>query len=104
MKYPPILLKTIRQKNNHTFTIEWSDGIVHDYRLSSLQQKCPCAKCHAAQAAGQAVGGMNDDVRAVRLTNVGRYALRVQFTSGCSTGIYSYAMLREMGREMGTEK
>lgn len=95
MKQPPILIKAIRQKDNHTFTIEWSDGLIHDYRLSMLQQKCPCAKCHAAPPAVK--DRVNDDVKAVRITNVGRYALRVQFTSGCSTGIYSYAMLREIG-------
>lgn len=99
MKYPPVLVKAIHQKDNHTFSIKWSDGIVNDYRLSALQKRCPCAKCFDATT-GKRVMGENrieEDVRAVRINNIGRYALRIQFTSGCSTGIYSFAMLRELG-------
>lgn len=100
MKNPPILIKKIAQKDNFTFSIEWSDGIVNDYRLSRLQERCPCAKCYDPQAHKQLVGkeNLDEQVKAVRVTNVGRYALRVQFSSGCSKGIYSYAMLREIAK------
>ncbi len=95
---PPVLIKSISQKDNHTFTIEWSDGICNDYRLNLLQKNCPCAKCFDVSTNQQRIGTppVDEDVRAKRITNVGRYALRVEFTSGCSTGIYSYAMLRKL--------
>lgn len=98
MKYPPILLKSISQKDNHTFSIEWSDGVLQDFHLGQLQQMCPCAKC--LDEKNKKVNSVRSEgfeqVRAVRVTNVGRYALRIQFTSGCSKGIYSFAMLREI--------
>lgn len=94
----PVLIRNILQKDNHTFTIEWSDGLIHDYRLSDLQRYCPCANCNDEITGKHRIDktSLRIDVRAIRITNVGHYALRVQFTSGCSTGIYSFDMLREL--------
>lgn len=98
MRSPAVLIRDIRQKDNYTFTIEWSDGQVHDYRLSVLQKNCPCAKCNDEVTGKRRVDQekLRDDVRALRVYSVGRYALRIEFTSGCSTGIYSYELLREL--------
>lgn len=95
----PAFVRSISQKDNHTFTIEWSDNKVCDYRLSDLQKQCPCAHC-VDESTGKRMldpSTVKPDVRAVRVANVGRYALRIQFTSGCSTGIYSFDMLRSFG-------
>jgi len=96
MKNPPILIKTISQKDNHTFTIAWSNGTSSDHRLHSLQKKCPCAKCYDPATGQQHPTEMplDTDVRATKITSVGRYAIRIQFTSGCSRGIYSFATLQ----------
>lgn len=95
----PILIKALQQKNNHTFTIEWSDGIVSDYRLSDVQSLCPCAKCLDHSKTKGANTTIDHDVRALRIFSIGRYAMRIQFTSGCSTGIYSYALLRQLSKK-----
>jgi DUF971 family protein len=98
MKQPPTLIKSILQKDNCTFQIQWSDGAVNDYRLSSLQKNCPCANCYDASERKQKVSPkmIDENVRATQITNVGRYALRIRFTSGCSMGIFSFALLREL--------
>lgn len=96
MKDAPIFVRMLKQKDNHTFTIEWSDGMVRDYRLSELQFRCPCAKCYDVVSGTRLEGAkkIDPDVRATIIKNVGRYALQIKFTSGCSTGIYSFGMLR----------
>lgn len=86
-------IRKIRQKDNYTFTIIWHDLLEADYRLSQLQANCPCAACLELAKGHPEV---SQDVRAVRIYSVGRYALRVQFTSGCSMGIYDYGMLYNM--------
>jgi DUF971 family protein len=86
----------IWQKDRYTFCIEWSDGQLSEYRLSDLQKRCPCAGCSDEQT-GQRLASapqVDDEVRAKRLVNVGRYALRIEFTTGCSSGIYSFDRLR----------
>lgn len=82
-------ITAIKQTGNHTFAITWNDGVEHTYRLSAIQKVCPCAGC--GEKGAQTV---QEDVRAVRIVSVGRYALRIVFTSGCSAGIYSYDILR----------
>lgn len=93
-----LTIQNILQKDNHTFTIKWNDGTVSDYRLSDLQKKCPCANCVDEITGKRKVDEklIHNDVRASRIISIGRYALRIDFSSGCSTGIYSFDMLREL--------
>lgn len=96
----PLFIRKIWQKDNFTFSIHWSDGMVQDFRLADLQRNCPCALCND-EMTGQRLShpkSVPDDLRAVVIRSMGRYGLRIQFTSGCSTGIYSYDKLREMHR------
>lgn len=89
-------IEEIKQKDNHTFTIKWTDGVEKDYRLSDLQKRCPCANC-VDEASGVRVVNpetIDESVKARKISSVGRYAIRVDFTSGCSLGIYSYEDLR----------
>jgi len=93
-----VLVRKIWQKSNTEFSIEWSDGTVMDYRLSDLQKKCPCAACVDENSGKRLVNenSIKEDVRAIRILSVGRYALRVQFTSGCSNGIFDFKLLRNL--------
>ena len=95
MKEQPICIQRIVQKDNHTLTIGWSDGVTSDYRLSLLQKNCPCAGCSTESVKNQ----VKDDVRATKISSVGRYALRISFTHGCSAGIYDFSLLRNLGKE-----
>ena len=94
-------VRSIQQKDDHVFTIEWTDGMLADYRLSELQKRCPCASC-VDESTGKRIldrDSIDDNVRAKRVKSVGRYALRVDFTSGCSNGIFGFDLLRIMNLE-----
>jgi DUF971 family protein len=92
-----VCIKKIVQVNNFAFAIHWNDGMISEYRLSDLQKKCPCAACVDEATGARRPGAiLKENVRAVTLSNVGRYALRIRFTDGCSNGIYSYDMLRNV--------
>jgi DUF971 family protein len=93
-----LFVTQIWQKNNHAFSIRWNDGIVQDFKLCDLQRNCPCANC-ADEITGSRLldpQTVSDNVRAIVIRSVGRYGLRIQFASGCSTGIYSFDRLRKM--------
>jgi ATP-binding protein involved in chromosome partitioning len=97
----PVFVQEIKQKNNFEFTIQWSDGLVSHYRLSDLQKQCPCAGC-VDEVTGKRLfneKAVKDDVRALNIKNVGRYALKIQYTSGCSSGIYSFDFLRQIANQ-----
>ncbi|GAB4226096.1 MAG: hypothetical protein Tsb0021_01790 [Chlamydiales bacterium] len=93
----PLSLRRIWQKDNFTFCIEWSDGREQSFRLSELQKSCPCAAC-VDEDTGKRLAdpkAVDPNLKALKIENVGRYALRVSFTSGCSYGIYTFRYLRE---------
>jgi DUF971 family protein len=96
-----IFIRIIRQKDHYWFTIEWSDGKVSDYHLSSLQRHCPCARCRderydRAQSSAEERPPLDDNVTATRIVSVGNYALQIFFTKGCSKGIYPFRLLRQV--------
>ena len=78
--------------------IEWRDGHRSEYALRYLRDRCPCATCTETR------GGADPSPfpmfqPALRLANVepvGRYALRLQWSDGHNTGIYSWEYLRHI--------
>jgi DUF971 family protein len=82
----------IEQVDNWSFRIVWGDGEESVYRLSELQRQCPCASCAEGMSPP-----VEEEVRCRKITGVGRYGLRIEFTSGCMTGIYSFEMLKNLG-------
>ena len=93
--------------------ITWSDGHSSHYDFIYLREKCPCATCDDARkkkaaapfAAGPAASlpGMGAALpmykpapKAKAAHAVGSYAIRIDFTDGHSTGIYSFGYLREI--------
>jgi len=96
----------IEQKNAYSVTIKWKNGSAQEMSLSEIQKNCPCANC-INEITGQRLLDLKTikkDVRAVSIRQVGRYALQFQFTSGCSTGIYSFDCLMQMSIKMETTK
>jgi DUF971 family protein len=91
-------IRQIKQIDNHSFQIEWSDGVLATYRLSELQKCCPCARCidESTNERRASAPVVSENVKAKLIQSVGRYALRIQFTEGCSTGLYNFSYLRAL--------
>lgn len=83
-------------QNHQILTLNWKDGEVIKYRLSELQQNCPCAGCVDENTGERLVdpAQIQPDVRALSISQVGRYAIKIDFSSGCCHGIYTFDMLK----------
>lgn len=94
-----VLIRQIAQKDAHHFTVEWSDKRRHLFRLSDLQKKCSCAHCVDEKTGRRILEDalVDENVMAKKIISVGRYALRIEFSSGCSHGIYSFDRLYDLG-------
>lgn len=95
----PLSVSKIWQLDNHRFAIAWSDGLKQEWRLSTLQRNCPCAGC-VDETSGKRINDpskISEEVTALQLSNMGRYALKIHYSSGCSHGIYSFPLLRQLG-------
>lgn len=88
----PISIKKMGNKDSYTLTIEWSDGQLNDYKISDIQKNCPCADC----ADEKKEKLIDPQVQINKIEAMGKYALRFQFSSGCSHGLFPFELLRGM--------
>ncbi|MCI0382681.1 MAG: P-loop NTPase [Chlamydiae bacterium] len=82
-------IRKIFQNGLHSFIIIWHDGSVHEFSLTEVQKNCPCMRCQKQKK-------VDPFVTAIWIKNMGIYALKIAFTSGCSNGVYSFALLRSI--------
>ena len=92
---PPVVPKRI-QRRDEGILIDW-DGAGHEalFPARALRLACPCAEC-VEEMSGRPLldpARIPDDVRPVTLGLVGAYGLRVQWSDGHGTGIYTFDRL-----------
>jgi len=86
--------------------IIWSDGQRRVYSYVELQEHCPCASCREKRkqpAMPLALPVLRPEetqpLEIVRMEPVGNYAYHIFFNHGCDKGIYSFELLRSLGKE-----
>lgn len=78
--------------------IEWRDGVVGHYPFFYLRDVCPCASC-IDELTGEKVldpKQIPPDIHIRKADYVGNYALRITWSDGHDTGIYSFRFLRDL--------
>ncbi len=97
----------IHVKTGAGVDISWADGHLSHFEFPYLRDNCPCATCNDERAKKEAMAAFSapssavlpmykPKPRAQAATQVGNYAIQIQFTDGHSTGIFSYDYLRSM--------
>ena len=88
----------IAQAGPDKLRIVWSDGHESVYAVRSLRLACRCAHC-VEEFTGRPLlkaDGVPVDVKPIRLSPVGRYALSFEWSDGHDSGIYTYEYLRQL--------
>lgn len=86
--------------------IAWSDGLETFLPEAELRAASPSAETTGERdLLGRRMGGeWGRDYSAVSLQSwetVGGYALKLRFSDGHASGLYSYEYIRALGRELG---
>ena len=85
--------------------IDWKDGHHSEYSLTYLRDKCPCANCTGAHGTPPRVPEpevstpfpmFKPALKMLSVEPVGNYAIRIHWSDGHSSGIYSYDHLRSI--------
>ena len=92
-----IRVRDIAQVDDRTLGVLWTDGRKDKIDVVELRRHCPCAVCIDEWTRAQRLKpeDISESVRPVKIESVGSYALKVQFSDGHGTGIYTFQMLRE---------
>jgi len=87
--------------------IDWKDGHHSDYPLARLRDSCPCATCTGAHGTEPQKTGYSSPVKeafpmfkpALKMLSVepvGNYAIRIHWSDGHNSGIYSWEHFRQI--------
>lgn len=86
--------------------IDWKDGAKSEYSVEYLRDHCPCASCTGAygtaprpKASENPLKLFTPKMKIETVEAIGNYAIRIVWSDGHSTGIYSYSHLRKIAPE-----
>ncbi len=93
-----IRVQEISQKDDRILQVLWTDQQRQEFDVVELRRKCPCAVCIDEWTREKRLKpeDVSEEVRPIEIESVGRYALKIRFTDGHSTGIYTFENLRKM--------
>ena len=90
-----IPIPTHIHRTDDDIAVTWDEQHVSTYTARDLRLRCQCAACRD-ELTGQPLLDPNTipaDIRAVSVALVGTYAIRIDWSDGHDTGIYSYDYL-----------
>ena len=95
-------------KKSESLSIEWDDGSASVYPIAYLRKMSPSAEARKLRedleknpltvlpSSPKRGGGSDGPLIAVSAELVGNYAIRIRFSDGHDTGIYSWEYLRRI--------
>ena len=88
----------IGRANDWDLKINWTDGHESIYPARQLRLLCPCANCKEEMTGRPIIKDENipQDVHPLKIILVGRYAIRIDWSDGHNTGIYTFENLRSI--------
>lgn len=83
--------------------IDWKDGHRSEYGLSYLRENCPCATCAGTHGRPTTKPDNSNPfqmykpvLKMIGVEPIGNYAVKIEWSDGHSTGIYSYDHFRKI--------
>lgn len=84
-------------KDRRTLQVSFDDGMVFNLSAELLRVTSPSAEVQGHSEAERRTVGGKRNVTILSVDSVGNYAVRLGFDDMHSTGIYSWAFLRDLG-------
>ncbi|WP_242395137.1 DUF971 domain-containing protein [Anaeromyxobacter oryzisoli] len=84
--------------DQHALRVRWPGGLEVTIPAAVLRDHCPCAGC-VEEGTGRKLldpATIPPDIRPLELQPVGSYAIRIQWSDGHGTGLYTWKTLRDV--------
>lgn len=93
---PPLRIE--RQPSEQKLLVAWADGLQSQLPLVPLRAQCMCARC-VDEITGERIvelDGIDPAIQIDALQLVGNYALKITWSDGHNTGLYTWPHLRRL--------
>lgn len=96
MATAPTTIRAIRQAGH--FELQWPNGPLFHVPFHVLRCACPCASCIDEFTGRKILNPENvpTDVAPTQMSFIGNYALKIVWSDGHSTGLYTFDHLAEI--------
>jgi DUF971 family protein len=98
MVNPPTNIRALQERLS--FEFQWDDGSSFAVPFKFVRGECPCASC-IEEWTGRRLLDLNsisDDVKPTQLSFTGNYALKIGWSDGHATGLYTWDHLADICR------
>ncbi len=88
----------LRQMDPKTLGIRWSDGHNSIFQVRNIRLACHCANCIDEWTREKILKSESvaQDIKPKKIESVGRYALKIAWSDGHDTGIFTFEHLRTL--------
>jgi DUF971 family protein len=89
-------------RDDRAIELAWPDGGATRFPYRWLRGHCPCAVCVSENTGVRMVGvsDVPEDVHPSAVSFVGNYAIKIQWSDGHDTGLYSWEWFDVLRREL----
>ena len=96
------------ERGDEDCILRFGDGASFKLSYVSIRSRCQCAKCKPRQENEQRIIELEEEISRLMLEKpkvelVGRYGIRFEWPTGCSSGIHSFSHLRKVSEELGKQ-
>ncbi|ORE97813.1 DUF971 domain-containing protein [Aurantimonas sp. 22II-16-19i] len=86
-------------KDRRLLTVVWPDGARDEFSAEMLRVLSPSAEVRGHSEADRKTMSGKRDVTIADLQPIGHYAIRIVFSDGHDSGLFSWSYLSELGRD-----
>ncbi|TFF17995.1 DUF971 domain-containing protein [Jiella endophytica] len=86
-------------KDRRMLTVTWKDGARDEFSAEFLRVLSPSAEVRGHSEADRKTMSGKKDVTIADLQPIGHYAIRIVFSDGHDSGLFSWTYLSELGRD-----
>ena len=94
------------ERDEESCILEFGDNSRFKVEYLAIRSRCQCAKCKPRQVNEQIKIEFEEEISRMMLVKpkveqVGNYAIRFEWPTGCSSGIHSFEHLRKISESSG---
>lgn len=103
MANPPVGIRALGEQRR--LELRWDDGSTYSVPYKFIRGDCPCAACIEEWTGRKLIdlNSISDEIHPTELSIVGNYSLRIAWSDGHATGLYTWDHLAEICRRYADE-